>query len=58
MHQHRKEQPLATREQNERKFPDWVELPDGGRRSRSSLLRLSGPIGVHCSCWSYPTGRV
>jgi len=32
MHQHRKEQPLATREQNERKFPDWVELPDGGRR--------------------------
>jgi hypothetical protein len=23
---------LATREQNERKFPHWVNLPDGGRR--------------------------
>ncbi|MBN1286355.1 MAG: hypothetical protein JXB47_13235 [Anaerolineae bacterium] len=23
---------MTTREQNERKFPNWVELPDGGRR--------------------------
>jgi hypothetical protein len=23
---------LPTREQNERKFPNWIDLPDGGRR--------------------------
>lgn len=23
---------MATRRQNERRFPDWDELPDGGRR--------------------------
>lgn len=23
---------MASREQNERKFPNWVDLPDGGRR--------------------------
>jgi hypothetical protein len=23
---------VSSREQNERKFPDWIELPDGGRR--------------------------
>jgi hypothetical protein len=23
---------MTTREQNERKFPHWTELPDGGRR--------------------------
>lgn len=23
---------MAIREQNERKFPTWAELPDGGRR--------------------------
>jgi hypothetical protein len=22
---------MASREQNERKFPHWVDLPDGGR---------------------------
>lgn len=23
---------MANREQNERKFPHWLDLPDGGRR--------------------------
>ena len=23
---------MPTREQNERKFPNWIDLPDGGRR--------------------------
>ncbi len=23
---------MANREQNERKFPNWINLPDGGRR--------------------------
>lgn len=23
---------MATRQQNERKFPNWEDLPDGGRR--------------------------
>lgn len=23
---------MATREQNEKRFPNWLDLPDGGRR--------------------------
>lgn len=23
---------MASRKQNERKFPNWIDLPDGGRR--------------------------
>ncbi len=35
---------MATREQNERKFPNWVELPGGGRRY---WLHVPGRQGWH-----------
>lgn len=33
---------MSTREQNERKFPKWIDLPNGGRRY---WLDVSGRLG-------------
>ena len=33
---------MSTREQNERKFPNWIDLPNGGRRF---WLDVSGRLG-------------
>jgi|GEM_PF-6262839 len=32
---------MTTRRQNERKFPHWVDLPDGGRREIVARLGLA-----------------
>jgi hypothetical protein len=33
---------VTTRDQNERKFPQWKELPDGGRRYWCEILGRHG----------------
>jgi hypothetical protein len=45
---------MAGREQNERKFPHWVDLPDGGRRYwrdvrgyRSGYARYIKEVDAH-----------
>lgn len=35
---------MSTRRQNERKFPNWTDLPDGGRRY---WLEVPGHSGWH-----------
>jgi hypothetical protein len=33
---------VATRRQNERRYPSWEELPDGGRRYERIVLGVAG----------------
>lgn len=33
---------VATRDQNERKFPHWIDLPEGGRRYWRDIVGRQG----------------
>jgi hypothetical protein len=38
---------MATREQNERRFLEWEDLPDGGRRY---VRRIAGRVSGYALC--------
>jgi hypothetical protein len=39
---------MATRQQNERTFPQWEELPGGGRRYLRQIPDRSGGFARYC----------
>ena len=39
---------MATRQQNERTFPQWEELPGGGRRYLRQIPGRSGGFARYC----------
>ncbi len=39
---------MATREQNEKKFGRWIELPGGGRRYLKDFAGRTGGMARYC----------